>query len=252
MLYIPRVQVKRFFSLIKLNNRWKKKMYDKILRLNMEKEKEKKYKEIPYNKYYIKNNFSDKFIAKKETDIISIHEIGFMPCVDIEVDSEDHLFQLGGGLISHNSSMYVLETMFVDYETQECYVAYKTRDLLTLGYVRVPSPLHERVGVTSEFMADYEKKKDRHLDRLTGNAHYDETEERVSIIIKTKLFKTAEKIYIDKMGYMPLGMLVQVINKLYPEYKSSVIVGEIASRIKLNKEVSGEWSIPGLANKKKK
>jgi hypothetical protein len=152
----------------------------------------------------------------------------------------------------YESSMYVLETMFLDFETQECYAAYKTRELLTLGYVRVPSPLDPRVGISKEFMEAYEAKKDEHLDRLTGAKQFDEVEERVQKIMTTELFKAAEKVYIARMGYIPMSMLFQIINKLFPEFKSSIIVGELASRIKLNKELSGEWEMSGVTKKKNK
>jgi hypothetical protein len=148
------------------------------------------------------------------------------------------------------SSMYVFETMFIDYESQECYAAMKTRGLLTLGYVRVPSPL--KIGLSKEFMDAYEAKKDSHLDKLTGVKQVDEMEERAENIMATKLFKTAEKVYVKKMGYIPMSMLYQIINKLFPEFKSSIIVGEIAARIKLNKEVSGEWEMSGVSRTNKK
>jgi len=151
----------------------------------------------------------------------------------------------------YQSSQYVMETMFIDYQTEECYLAYQTRELLTLGYVRIPNPLSPKVGVTQEFMDAYEAKKDEHLDRLTGNKQYDEIEERVSKITSTDLFKMAEKVYVNRMGYMPMSMLFQIINKLFPEFKSSIIVGELASRIKLNKEMSGQWEMSGITRKKK-
>jgi hypothetical protein len=140
--------------------------------------------------------------------------------------------------------------MFLDYETQECYAAYKTRELLTLGYVRVPSPV--KLGVSKELLDAYEAKKDAHLDRLTGVKQVDEMEERAEKIISTDLFKAAEKVYVRKMGYIPMSMLYQIINKLFPEFKSSIIVGEIAARIKLNKEVSGQWEMSGVSAKKNK
>jgi hypothetical protein len=146
------------------------------------------------------------------------------------------------------SSMYLIETMFLDYEEKECYAAFKTREGLTLGYVRIPHP--SLVGVSKEFLDAYEAKKDEHLELLTGNKSADEIEDRANVIINMPLFKSAEKVYIDKMGYMPISMLHQIINKLFPEFKSSIIVSEIASRIKFNKEVSGEWKIP-LSGKKK-
>jgi hypothetical protein len=150
----------------------------------------------------------------------------------------------------YQSSMYVFETMFLDYETKECYAAYKTRELLTLGYVKIPSPL--AVGVTKEELEAYEKKKDEHLERLTGAKQVDEIEDRVKVIMDTELFKTAERIYKHQMGYIPMQMLYQIINKLFPEFKSSIIVGEIAARIKLNKEITGEWRMSGVARKKDK
>lgn len=148
----------------------------------------------------------------------------------------------------YQSSMYVVETMFIDYETRECYAAYKTRELLTLGYVRIPSP-EELVG--KEFLEAYEAKKDMHLDRLTGSKQVDDVEDRATQICETKLFKTAEAIYVAKMGYMPMTMLLQVIGKLYPDYKGSVIVGELANRIKLNREMSGAWVMSGVSRAKR-
>jgi hypothetical protein len=52
------------------------------------------------------------------------------------------------------------------------------------------------------------------------------------------------------MGYVPMSMLFQIINKLFPEFKSSIIVGELAARIKLNKELSGKWEMSGVTRKK--
>jgi len=150
----------------------------------------------------------------------------------------------------YQSSLYVMETMFLDYETNECYAAFKTRDLHTLGYVRIPHPYG--VGVSKEFLAAYEAKKDAHLDRLTGRTQQDEIEVWCNKVLDTDLFKTAEKIYLKKCGYIPSSMLHQIINKLYTELRSSIIVGEIAARIKLNKELSGVWTIPGTGGGKKK
>jgi len=149
------------------------------------------------------------------------------------------------------SSMYIFETMFLDYETNESYMAYKTRDLLTLGFVRIPHPMSEKIGLSQEFMDAYEAKKDEHLEILTGNKQYDEVEERVQNIMKTDLFQAAEKVYVARMGYIPMSMIFQIINKLFPEFKSSIIVGELAQRIKLNKELSGEWEMSGVVKKKK-
>ena len=141
----------------------------------------------------------------------------------------------------YKSSHYVLETMYIDYEEKVCYSAYKTRELMTLGYVRIPHPLN---FVTEEFLKSYETKKDEHLDKLTGAKQVDEIEEIAEKITSSELFAKAEIFYKKKIGYIPASMVIQIINKLYPEFKSSTIVGEVAARIKLNKELEGTWSIP--------
>jgi len=148
----------------------------------------------------------------------------------------------------YRSSHYVIETMFIDYEKEEVYCAYKTRELHTLGYIRIP---HPKKFVSKELLKAYEEKKEAHLDRLTGAKQVDEMEERAKKIMDSPLFKKAEILYKKKLGYIPISMLFQIINKLYPEFKSSVIVGELASRIKFNKEVSGEWIISGARKKAK-
>ena len=147
------------------------------------------------------------------------------------------------------SSMYVLETMFIDYEQKVCFAAYMTRELLALGYVMIPHPLN---FVTQEFLDAYEAKKDAHLDKLTGVKQEDEIEEWAEKIGSNGVFVRAEEFYVKKVGYMPASMVMQVINKLYPEFKSSVIVMEIAARIKLNKELEGRWKIPYQQKPKKK
>jgi len=150
----------------------------------------------------------------------------------------------------YQTSMYVLETMFIDYEQGVCFAAYKTRDLLTLGYIRIPHPLE--VGVTKEFLAEYEKKKDEHLEILTGNKQVDDVEIRANMIIESEVFKKAEKVYVDKMGYVPSSMVHQIIGVMFPEFKGSIIVSELAARIKFKKEVAGEWEVSGGVAKKKK
>jgi hypothetical protein len=273
--------------------------------------------------------------GKRRAKVLGVKRAGKRKCVDIGVDSSSHLFQLTGGLVTHNSfaaitacaildpkfkvdniffnyedlvykrkmltphtavlvdeqaesygvdshrvniilaalkeqlrkksihfffcsptlkaeyqsSHFVLETMFIDYETRETYCAYKTRDLLTLGYVRIP---HPEGFVGKEFIRAYEAKKDAHLDRLTGVRQIDDVEDWAKKIVQQPLFKKAELIYCKRLGYIPMGMLFQVINKLYPEFKGSVIAGEIATRIKLNKELSGDWVVSGAAKIKKK
>jgi hypothetical protein len=52
------------------------------------------------------------------------------------------------------------------------------------------------------------------------------------------------------MGFIPNPTVVQLINKLYPEYQAGVVPLEIAGRIKINKELSGEWEVAGRVTKK--
>lgn len=148
----------------------------------------------------------------------------------------------------YQSSMYVLETMFIDYETKTAYAAYMTRDLLVLGYVQVPHPLN---FISEEFLQKYEEKKDAHLDRLTGTKQEDEIEDWAEKVETNELFQRAESFYVKKVGYMPASMVMQIVSKLYPEFKSSVIVAEIAARVKLNKELEGRWRIPYASDKRK-
>jgi hypothetical protein len=148
----------------------------------------------------------------------------------------------------YHTSQYVLETMFIDYEEKITYCAYKTRELLTLGYVKIPHPLN---FLPREFLEEYEARKDAHLDMLTGVKQVDEIEDRAKLIMASPIFLKAELIYRKKLGYVPMNMLWQIISKLYPDFKSGVMVGELASRIKLNKELTGEWMISGVKPKKK-
>ena len=142
----------------------------------------------------------------------------------------------------YESSQYVFETMFLDHKTKTCFAAYKTRELLTLGYVQVPHPLQ---FISKELLAAYEEKKDIHLDQLTGKIQIDEIEEAAKRITQHPLFISAEKLYKSVRGYIPTQMLIQLINKIYPEFKANVMAMEIASRVKLNKEMTGDWSIVG-------
>jgi hypothetical protein len=138
------------------------------------------------------------------------------------------------------SSMYVLETLFIDQEKKECVSAYRTNKLLNLGYIHVPHPLKY---VNKELMKAYEEKKDKHLDGLMGKDAQDDIDDRAQMILGNKKFIEIEQIYVSKKGYVPYKMLIQMINALYPEFKSSVISYEIADRIKMKKETSGEWNI---------
>jgi len=147
------------------------------------------------------------------------------------------------------SSMYIIETMFIDRENEVCVCALKTRDGLTLGHVEMPSPLKKFEDGTSLFTQEeidiYEAHKDAHLDTLLGKNSMDEFEERAQNVMKHPVFMAAEKIYKARMGYVPQTMVVQIINKIYPEYNAGVVPYEIAQRIKLDKELAGEWQIAG-------
>jgi len=155
----------------------------------------------------------------------------------------------------HQSSMYLLETMFIDYETRECYAALKTREGLTLGHVRIPHPLKKlsngRSLATKELLDSYEAKKDAHLETVLGKQDTDIFEERAKQIMKNPLFKKAEKMYIRKMGYIPQSTLIQIINKIFPEFHAGVVPLEIAGRIKLDKEITGKWEVAGRHTSKK-
>lgn len=154
----------------------------------------------------------------------------------------------------HESSMYLVETMFIDYDEKEVYAALKTREGLTLGHVRIPHPLKiledGKAMCTQEFINAYQAKKDAHLEKILGKKDVDIFEDRAQAIMENPLFKKAEKIYKLKMGYIPNGTLVQIINKLMPEFNAGVVPLEIAGRIKLDKELSGEWEVAGKVSKK--
>ena len=153
------------------------------------------------------------------------------------------------------SSMYIIETMFIDYETQECYAALKTRDGLTLGHIRIPYPLKVLEDgstlATPELMKAYEAKKDAHLEKVLGNQNVNQFDEWANRVQQEKMFKKAEKLYVKRMGYIPNNTLIGIINRIFPEFQSGVVSGEIATRIKMDKELSGEWEISGRGTKKK-
>lgn len=152
------------------------------------------------------------------------------------------------------SSMYVIETMFIDYEKQECYAALKTRDGLTLGHIRVPYPLKKLEDgsqlASEDLIEAYEAKKDAHLERVLGKREVDPIEHRARMVMANKLFVKAERLYLKKMGYIPQATLVQLINKVFPEYHSGVMPLEIAGRIKFEKELSGDWEVSGRVTRK--
>lgn len=153
------------------------------------------------------------------------------------------------------SSMYIIETMFIDYQTSECYAALKTRDGLTLGHVRIPYPLKlledGRAFQTKSFIEAYQAKKDKHLESVLGKGGLDVFEERAIAVINHQMFQQAEKLYVAKMGYIPQSTLIQLISKMFPEYKGGIAAVEVAGRVKLNRELSGKWGIAGATKGKK-
>jgi len=145
----------------------------------------------------------------------------------------------------HRSSMYVFETLFIDKINKLSFHAYKTNELLCLGYVVIPHPLH---FISKKTLLDYERKKDEHLKEVLEGPK-DMVEERSELIIKNDYFVKAEKLYKQARGYIPYKILVQIVEKIFPEFKGSVIVYELADRIKANKEISGSWCILGNMGK---
>lgn len=151
------------------------------------------------------------------------------------------------------TSMYIMEIMFIDQEELEAYAALKTREGLTLGHVRIPSPL--KILEDGESLADealmkaYEAKKSAHLERLLGQKSVDVFEERAEAVTKSDLFKKANRVYRAKLGYIPRDRIVQIVNKLFPEYNASVVPQEIAERIRMNMELEGQWLVPGSRKK---
>lgn len=145
----------------------------------------------------------------------------------------------------YKSSQYVFETMFIDKEEQLSFNAYKTNELLTLGYVIVPHPLN---FVTKKLLLQYERKKDEHLKEVLEGP-IDAIEDRAQLIIKNPVFIKANKMYCKARGYIPYKILVQIVEKIYPEFKGSVIVYEVADRIKCDLEISGKWIIHGSKGK---
>jgi hypothetical protein len=168
-----------------------------------------------------------------------------------------HLFFCSPVLYEESkTSMYLLEIIFVDKKEQEAYGAFKTREGLTLGHVRIPHPLKllsDGKSLASKELIDaYQWRKDEHLEVVLGQRDKDEFEERAKLVMQNALFQKAEKIYKRQFGYIPQNTVIQIINKLYPEYHAGVVPYEIAGRIKLDRELSGEWMVPGRGKRRSK
>lgn len=150
---------------------------------------------------------------------------------------------------THVNSRFVQETLFIDEELKESYVGLKVaQNLQCLGYVVIPHPL---TVLSKKLLLEYEKVKDESLDELL-NQPIDDVEERAKTIMDDKDFKMAEKVYVDKVGFIPYRTLIQVVNRMFPEFKGSVIVYELCDRIRYLCEVSGRWLIASKAWEKKK
>lgn len=153
-----------------------------------------------------------------------------------------HMFYLSPTLKDeHQSSMYVFETLFINKEDKLAFHAYKTNELLCLGYVVIPHPLH---FISKKLLIQYERKKDLHLKEVLEGPK-DLIEERARQVMRNPFFIKAEKMYLNARGFIPYKILVQIVEKLFPEFKGSIIVYELADRIKADKEISGNWLIFG-------
>lgn len=140
----------------------------------------------------------------------------------------------------YESSMYVLETMFIDRENDECYLAYKTRELHTLGYVIVP---HPSKFLPKEQIKAYEEQKDIHLNVLTNQMEEsDDVQEMANEVINSDVFKKTWVMY-QRNGkkFVSSNSLYQIINIVFPEFKGSIITNEVMGRIKFLMEQSGVW-----------
>jgi hypothetical protein len=148
-----------------------------------------------------------------------------------------------------HSSMYVIEPLFIDYSTRTVCAALKTRELHCLGHVHFP---HPETIVGKDFMKEYERVKDEHLDRLIGKVDVDEVEDFAKKVLAHPLFLAAERIYVKTRGYIPQNMLFTLVGKIFPSFKGSIINSEVAARVKFNCEVEGRWSQPQAVSDKKK
>ena len=157
-----------------------------------------------------------------------------------------HMFYIAPVLREeYHTSQYVFETMWIDKKQKISFHAYKTNQLLTLGYVIIPHPLH---FISKKLLLQYERKKDLHLKEVLEGPK-DLVEERAQQIMKNSFFMKAERMYHTARGYIPYKILVQIVEKIFPEFKGSIIVYELADRIKADKEISGDWLIFGSKGK---
>lgn len=153
------------------------------------------------------------------------------------------------------SSHYIIETVYIDEEEQEVVAALKSPEKLVYGHIHIPHPLKpiDEQGslLTKEFLDAYQAKKDKHLEEVLGRRSMDPTEEHAAQVVKNPIFKKAERIYVARYGYIPQGSLQQLIGKIFPEFAGGVMAGEVAGRVRLNKETAGQWTLPGGSAKRR-
>jgi len=142
----------------------------------------------------------------------------------------------------YHSSMYVFESLFIDRLNKESYFAYRTRELHCLGHVVIPHPL---TFFGKDFLDEYERRKDDHLDKLLDLKSEDDIQEFADQAVKNDLFLKAEEVYVAKLGRLPKTVLSQLLMQIFPEFQGGVMIFEICDRIKMLKELGGEWVIPG-------
>jgi hypothetical protein len=153
------------------------------------------------------------------------------------------------------SSMFQIETVYIDEAEREVVAALKTREGLVLGHIRVPHPLKvidEQGSLASKELIDsYQKKKDEHLERVLGRQDKDQFETYAEVVMRSDLFKQAERVYLRQYRYIPVGSLQHIVSKVLPELGAGVVVAEVAGRIKLQREITGVWQIAGHSNRTK-
>lgn len=154
------------------------------------------------------------------------------------------------------SSHYIIETIYIDEEEQEVVAALKSPEKLVYGHINIPHPLKpiddQGSLLTQGFIDEYQIKKDLHLEEVLGRKSADPIEDHAQQVVKHPVFLKAERIYVMRFGYMPHGSLQQLISKIFPEFGGGVMSGEVAGRVRLNKETGGEWTLPGATKKKRK
>ena len=217
------------------------------------------YNDLVYNRASLKPNTAVLLDEQSQTYGLDAHRVMvILSNIKEQLRKKSiHLFFCSPVLYEEaKTSMYLIEVMFVDKKEQLAYAALKTRDGLTLGHIKIPHPLKvlsDGKSLASKELIDaYQKRKDEHLEKVLGNQEGDIFEDRAKLIMNNPLFIKAEKLYKRQFGYVPQGTLIQIINRIYPEFNAGVVPYEIAGRIKLDRELSGEWMVPGRGKRRPK